>query len=347
MAHRPGSFSKNFGWHSVESASSTDPVGLRKLHAAIRAGFLGKLLPVERDVWRSNCGIEEHDLQLIPLNFFLHNSIIDGKNFVSVDELVIHAITHYHSSQFDKLALFALNLSRGGFRHGTNFGEAKPALWANDFVKDVLWLEGGWRGDAFDKEIMDRFLSVNLDAEPDVCRKVRTNYRYIYDLCGFLKPSIGIINTQSWSWAIQAHFLTWDRLRFDSELTPPLSIEGLITSAIANQLYKLVGATETEEASLAEEAAQLYLDFEPSDRLAAPSAIQIAIEQTQSDASVSRRLRSIYQQIRNPRSAKHLKDLYSNRCTFCGDALQVSTDPNKFFSNAAHIKPLGEPHNGP
>lgn len=87
---------------------------MRRLHGAIRAGFHGRLQSVPRQDWRRDCGIQEAGLELIPLNFFLHNTIADASNVVSVDELVLQAIKREHSPAFDRLALFALNLSRGG-----------------------------------------------------------------------------------------------------------------------------------------------------------------------------------------------------------------------------------------
>ena len=40
-----------------------------------------------------------------------------------------------------------------------------------------------------------------------------------------------------------------------------------------------------------------------------------------------------------------LKVRYNNACQFCGERLGIGGD--KYYAEAAHIKGLGEPHNGP
>lgn len=46
---------------------------------------------------------------------------------------------------------------------------------------------------------------------------------------------------------------------------------------------------------------------------------------------------------RNPAVSKKVKEIYDNHCQVCG--LTIKT-PLGFYSEAAHIKPLGRPHNG-
>lgn len=48
--------------------------------------------------------------------------------------------------------------------------------------------------------------------------------------------------------------------------------------------------------------------------------------------------------IRDTKNARFIKDLYNNACQICG--LQIKT-PVSIYSEAAHIKALGHPHNGP
>ena len=89
-SYPPGSFTKNFGW-------ARRPPGLRALYDAIRSGFRGSIASVSRDDFRRHSGIADSDRQLIPLNFFLHNTIVQGANVVSIDELVRHALSSGHS----------------------------------------------------------------------------------------------------------------------------------------------------------------------------------------------------------------------------------------------------------
>jgi hypothetical protein len=77
--YAPGSFTKNFAWAGR---------GFKRLHTVIRAGYGGVFLPVQRSKWRADSGINDASLELIPINFFLHNK--DGK--MSVDELVFQAV---------------------------------------------------------------------------------------------------------------------------------------------------------------------------------------------------------------------------------------------------------------
>jgi len=62
---------------------------------------------------------------------------------------------------------------------------------------------------------------------------------------------------------------------------------------------------------------------------------------------VERRRREVEAQLRNPKNVSELKALYGNRCFFCQQRTIVGVDPERFYSEAAHIKPLGNPHNGP
>lgn len=128
--YAPGSFTKNFAWAGT---------GFKRLHTVIRAGYDGSLSPVQRNKWRTDSGINDASLELIPINFFLHNK--DGK--MSVDELVFQAIQRPHTIDFDRLALFAFHLNQVGKPPGQ--AVRRPALWANEFVKEVLWRRGSWQ----------------------------------------------------------------------------------------------------------------------------------------------------------------------------------------------------------
>jgi hypothetical protein len=126
--YAPGSFTKNFGWNLA-------PPGLNRL-VVIRAGFGGVAQRVTRNHFRTHCGIS--DRQLIPVNFFLHNRIVGGVNYVTADELVRHAINNPHSRRFDQLAIFSMHLARMGRRVGVA-GDPGGAAFANDFVRNRLW----------------------------------------------------------------------------------------------------------------------------------------------------------------------------------------------------------------
>ena len=55
--------------------------------------------------------------------------------------------------------------------------------------------------------------------------------------------------------------------------------------------------------------------------------------------------REISLRLRNKRLADKVKCLYHNTCQICNCRLQINV--NQYYSEVHHIKPLGEPHNGP
>ena len=250
MAYRPGSFSKNFAWHGT---------GLRKLHGAIRRGFRGQLRPVERSTWRLRSGIDDSNLDLVPVNFFLHNTIRDGSNFVSIDELVLQAVSADHSTAFDRLALFALNLSQGGARIGPNTGEATSAPWANEFVRKRLWSNGAWQRSDLSHDSLDEFLREQLDAQPAVKVKVRNNYRHLFELCRYLPAAHDEIDGEAEAWGTSAAFLKWDRLILDGQLSPSANLDTLRREALNGELHKLLGTTVAKARQLVDVAAPLYI----------------------------------------------------------------------------------------
>lgn len=66
---------------------------------------------------------------------------------------------------------------------------------------------------------------------------------------------------------------------------------------------------------------------------------------TPTDEKALRRKRQIDALVRNQKLVDELKILYDNTCQLCGTRVQVR--PGKYYSEVHHIKPLGQPHNGP
>jgi hypothetical protein len=273
MAHPPGSFSKQFAWlrHGT---------GLSRLHGVIRQGFKHEPVMVDRSDWRKNSGINDSSIDLIPLNFFLHNTILDRANFVSVDELVLQALVHDHSPNFDRLALFALNLSMAGLRRATTGTplpishsrlrrDARPAMWANEFVREFLWKDGAWRASSLKIAEMDNFFDGHIDATKPVRTKVRANYRNLFELCRYLPADAAEIDSGAAEWGPAAHFLAWDRLMLDGELLDTAGSDQLLEKATEHQLFKLLGISEEAGDRLAANAARQYLDAGGLERLRA------------------------------------------------------------------------------
>ena len=120
---RPGSFTKNFSWGPPSG-------GLRQLHESIRVGFDGELKDVPRKIFRNRLTTSGR-IDYIPANFFLYNKVVDGVDYIIVDELVFQALEVDHSRRFDRLALTAFNLSNVGRWQGAASYQKYPALWAH------------------------------------------------------------------------------------------------------------------------------------------------------------------------------------------------------------------------
>lgn len=349
--HKPGSFTKNFAWGGK---------GFKNLYDAIRLGYRSTLKAVPRDIWRKQSGIDDSSLDLIPINFFLHN--FQGK--MAVDELVFQAIRRPHTSDFDRLALFAFHLNRVGTPPYK--GPSRPALWANEFVRQVLWRDGAWQTAALAQERLDRFLAANLIGQGQVRVKSRNNYRHFFELAGYLPTAAGTINTGADSWMASALFLAWDRYSLDTGHTRESELLAVVRN---EQLYKLLGASEATVQSNARSLVKAYLAaggllrFEKTSKVStskvarstpasAPTRAELTppsgaewLDQDGSDKSVERSMISRLAQKRNRKIAVQLRLHYNHKCMFCG--IQLGVGENRFYSEAAHIKPLGKPHNGP
>lgn len=351
MPYAPGSFSKNFAWHGE---------GLRKLHTTIRNGFHNTLLPIDRQSFRANSGVES-GIVLIPINFFLHNS----GGCLSVDELVFQAIKRDHTLQFDRLSLFALNLNRvgGGDTRGEQDIVSRPAMWANEFVREILWSSGAWQTRALRDDRVDLFLAERLNAQKEVRVKCRSNYRHLFELCKYWPNALSMINTGSDQWIASALFLAWDRHILDGGEKDEASLLSLIDT---DELYKLLGVTRDYTLAQAMRLLDLYGTIGHVDRFGQHAKDEVVpldvaglsedspeipkemgldwLEQGKLDGVVERQLVERNEQKRSRKNAVALKQHYDNTCQFCGTRLQVADE--HFYSEAAHIKGLGEPHGG-
>ncbi|MFI4974454.1 MAG: HNH endonuclease [Caulobacterales bacterium] len=351
MAFAPGSFTKNFGW-------DTDPPGLRKLHRAIRAGFNGRAQPVTRDEFRRNVrSVSDTNRQLIALNFFLHNSVIGRENILTVDELVRLAIETPHSRHFDHVAIFAPHLSELGTRRGTA-GHRDEAAFLNEYVREHLWSNGGWRRSALrEDEIESAFVDTMAVEGSDTAHKCMTNYRFILSLAGYLTGSAPIVNSHADDWANSAFRVAFDRWTADAG--DALAADALRSRSLDAHLYRLMGLPQAGFDAAIEAAIADYLragSRRPGRRASArtPEATnaETPAPEWRDDTSepateVARRLQQLQLQVRNPGLGRELRAHYGNECCFCGKALIVGVEPDQFYSEAAHVRALGRPHNGP
>lgn len=169
---RPGSFTKNFSWGPTDR-------GLRELHNVIRVGFDYRLEDTPRELFRARVQqIQRSDY--IPLNFFLYNKVKQGSDFVIVDELVFQALNFRHSANFDKLALFAFNLSLVGTWKRALPYQRRPSLWAYHYIVDRFGPELGWSGLRVSANDIERFVQNDTRYRAQTARKLATNLAYLY-----------------------------------------------------------------------------------------------------------------------------------------------------------------------
>jgi hypothetical protein len=195
----PGSFTKNFSWGPSDR-------GLRELHNVVRVGFDGKLEDVPRTVFRNRIAqVDRPDY--IPLNFFLYNKIKSGVDFVIVDELVFQAINFRHSANFDKLALFAFNLSMVGTWKRAAFYQRRPALWAFHYVADRLGPQLAWDAKRVSADDIERFVASDSRYQAQTARKLSTNLAYLYGQGRLAEYRTKVVER----WWLSALFLILDR----------------------------------------------------------------------------------------------------------------------------------------
>jgi len=236
--YTPGSFTKNFSWNK----------SYKRLHTAIRNAFSPDRAPVPRDIWRERSDIQDADLELIPLNFFLYSMHGLNDDFVVVDRLVDRAFVAY-DSDFAKLALFAFHLATSGTWRYSKWPSGKVAGWANDFVKGVAWSAGRWSSAAMSKQSLKTFLEEAIDGKS--ITKVRTNYRFMLKSAGILvDDQVQPTNLRA-PWLTDATMLFWDRQIFSGELHRSSSPKDFEVAFFRNEIHKLLACTAEEGRTIA------------------------------------------------------------------------------------------------
>ena len=212
----PGSFTKNFSWGPEDR-------GLRELYDVIRAGFDNRLDDVPRRLFRERVNASGRP-DYIPLNFFLFNKIKAGVDYVIVDELVFQAVNFRHSNAFDKLALFAFNLSLVGHWRAERAYQSRPALWASHYVADRLGLEFGWDARRVSADDIQRFISADPRYKAKTSRKVATNLNYLYKQ----GKITDLRSARAERWWLSALFLALDRMIEEKEAGGRIVEESLL-----------------------------------------------------------------------------------------------------------------------
>ncbi|MYE01120.1 MAG: hypothetical protein F4Y03_07535, partial [Alphaproteobacteria bacterium] len=163
-------------------------------------------------------------------------------------------------------------------------------------------------------------------------------------------------------WFRASMFLAWERHVLAGGSDDSMSLLGIIDE---DELYKLLGLTREYTLARANDAVGRYFAVggvarftkrkTAATEIVLPSAGSASDEQImdelaihemeEEDAAVHRRTVERQEQQRDQRKAAVLKQYYGNTCMFCEVGLEIGD--GKTYSEAAHIKALGKPHNGP
>jgi hypothetical protein len=213
----PGSFTKNFSW-------GPESQGLKELHTIIRVGFDDQLTNVPRQVFRQRVKASGRP-DYIPLNFFLYNETRNGADFLVVDELIFQALTFRHSAHFDRLAVFAFNLSRVGRWKGAAPYQGRPALWAFHYVADRVGSALDWDAAKVTADDIETFVANDSRYTGRTTRKLATNLNYLYKVGRLREYRSG----KPERWWLSSLFLALDRtlnpdrLRIGTDARPLLN----------------------------------------------------------------------------------------------------------------------------
>ena len=235
----PGSFTKNFSWGPAGR-------GLRELYDVIRVGFANKLADVPRQEFRNRVQAFGRP-DYIPLNFFLYNRVKSGASFVVVDELVFQALSFRHSAAFDKLALFAFNLSEVGIWRGAAHWQNKPALWAKHYVMDRLGPQLNWDTRSVSADDIDRFVSTDLRYRAATSRKLATNLNYLYHQGRLSEYKSG----KPERWWLSALFLALDRFTNGLIATAEVPVEARFSEYVIRSGFHLLSGPRSMQKDLA------------------------------------------------------------------------------------------------
>ena len=245
---KPGSFTKNFSW-------GEETAGLSELHSVIRMGFDNRLEDVERDVFRERVrGSGRPDF--IPMNFFLFNRVVHGRNMICVDELVFQALRWEHGDAFDRLALFTFIFSFVGSWNGAKPEQRRPAMWANAYVRERVAKDLRWNEAEITADDIERFVRDDSRYTAKTSRKLATNLNYLLH-----QGHIGAFaDAKVSSWWVDCVFLALDRLIEDGLINgqrfQPSQFGGLLNQS---GFYVLTGGATSEKTMAAKHLINLYL----------------------------------------------------------------------------------------
>lgn len=332
---RPGSFTKNFAWGKSDS-------GLGHLHEAIHVAFDGKPDYVERELARTrlrNAGIND----LIPPNFFLFN-VRDGVSQIVPDELVRIALSIPAGKYFDRLSVFALNLSLAGNWNGASPEQRYPAEWAKHYIVNRVFSSGRWDGSRISSADIQEFIVSNEAYQGVWAGKVSSNLNYIYELSGIRKLSSGLAE----NWWGSAVVLALERISADRAYSKPWpTTEQILKVLVEEHVFELTAVPIDEGMIAAREIIEAYFDSPTNVTTSSPttSIREANLQSAKSKLPVQRVYASASRQVRDRSVVRTIRNLYQDKCSICGEALALLDDGT--YAEVGHIKPVGLPFRGP
>jgi hypothetical protein len=202
--------------------------------------------------------LNDRDIELIPLNFFLYSKAGVNDDYVLADTLVEFALTRPNDVQFAKLAVFAFHLANSGNWRKSEWPNGRVAGWANQLVRDFAWRDGDWIDGAFEKQSLMAFISQHLEGESDTKRKVRNNYRFMLKSAELLIDEMLEPMDFNAQWAIAAPQLFWDRQIFDGALRVSSTQNDFEDLYFKHEIHKLMRCSEAQGSAMSRAAFRDY-----------------------------------------------------------------------------------------
>jgi hypothetical protein len=254
--YTPGSFSKDFAWSE----------SYKRLYEAIRNGFSKRPEPVSRENWRRLSDIDNKDLELIPLNFFLYTKNCIDDDFVLIDRLVELAIKQPYDRHFAQLSLFALHLANSGTWRRSQWSDGRVAAWANEFIRDRVWRSGSWSETALERSSILSFIEEKIEGQSRTLTKVFTNYHHMLRNAGVIVDGQLQNPNLRDTWYVDAVQLFWDRAMFDGKLNSSSDQAAFERAFLEAEIYKLLACDEEQGIVFARAAFREYSRSRRADR---------------------------------------------------------------------------------
>lgn len=295
-----------------------------------------------RDFYYSGITLEEFSNRLearhggryvIVRDMFISSHVVDGVEYVLEDSLIRESLMRPLNSSLAKLYLFALLINMPGLNR-------RPSADSqNDFVRNVLYQNTGWESLRLNVPSIQSWVTQNVTLRNDVTRrKFSTNFNYYFDQCEFDTTGI-LVDVTKEEWVPVGLRLVFERLR---AIAPNITSNELVTQVVNMEIYKLMGVERAWFQALLNGAVTLYLAgnyevFTPIEVSRTPTPQNI-------ERVIQRRLVQVNQIVRYGANVTQLEEWYNRTCQICRSPLPES--PTRLISEAAHIRPLGNPHNG-